>query len=98
MRALIILAILSVHAAFIALNASLPDVIGAFVAGTVYLPLWPLVSLGAPVLESAPAGGWARPSLAGWCFLLFSWAILWWVLVEVATKLWRRSRPPVTQA
>lgn len=92
MRALIILAILSLHAAFIALNASLPDVIGAFVAGTVYLPLWPLVFLGAPVLESAPAGGWASPSLAGWTVLLLVWATFWWTLVGVTARLWKRMQ------
>jgi hypothetical protein len=91
MHALIVVGILSLHGASIALSASLPEVIGPVVAGTVYLPLWPLASLGAPVLASAPAGGWASPSLTGWLVLLLFWAILWSALVRAAAKLWRRS-------
>lgn len=98
MRALITLGILSLHAALIALNGFLPAAIGAVVAGTVYLPLWALVSLGVPVFGSAPAGGWASPSLAGWFILLFLWACLWGALVGVAAMLWRRRRSHATEA
>jgi len=98
MRPLIAAGILSLHAALLALGASLPEVVAPVVAATAYLPLWPLASLGVPVLGSAPAGGWASPSLAGWLVLLLFWAIVWWTLVAAAARLRGRRRRDDTQA
>lgn len=89
-KPLVILSILSLHAASVAMSASLPEAIAPFVAGTVYLPLWALASLGLPVFGAAPAGGWAGPNAAGWAVLLACWGIFWWALVEAGARLLKR--------
>lgn len=90
MRVLLVVALLCLHAASVALSASLPEAIAPAVAATVYLPLWPLSAAGVPVFAGAAAGGWGSPSVAGWLVLLVVWSLLWWSVVATVSRFRRR--------
>lgn len=77
------------HAALFALAGQLGDRFAALLAGTVYLPLWPLASIGVPVWSPAESGGWSAPSLLGWFIVGGFWFALWWF---VSALLVRRRR------
>ncbi len=67
-----------VHAALFALAGHFGDRFAALLAGTVYLPLWPLASIGLPVWSPAESGGWSAPSLLGWTIVSCLWFSIWW--------------------
>ena len=86
-RLYLLLSLLCIHAALVALGGALPEVIAPAVAGTVYLPLWLLQTIGLPVFGRAEAGGWPAPSALGWLLVAATWTALWWMLVVVIAKV-----------
>jgi hypothetical protein len=67
--------------------------IAPFVAGTIFLPLFALKTIGLPVFGSGVSGGWSTPSLLGWILVALLWAGVWWVIVRGLAALFRiRSR------
>ena len=82
----LLLSLLCIHAGLVALGDTLPEVIAPAVAGTVYLPLWLLQTIGLPVFSRAETGGWPAPSVLGWLLVAATWTALWWILVVVITK------------
>ena len=67
------------------------DRIAAFVAGTIYLPLWPFAELGVPVFRPT---GWMFPIVTtlGWAIVLTLWAGVYWYLAAVILWIVRRWR------
>ena len=63
LRWLIFSTLIGVH---VAVFIFAPELIAPLVAGSIYLPLWPLSTIGIPVFGVAASGGWAAPSLLGW--------------------------------
>ncbi len=53
-------------------------------AGSVYLPLLLLQSIGLPVFAAGKSGGWAGPSPLGWWALVVLWSITWWGVAKLA--------------
>ena len=82
-----LLGILCAHAALIAFGDAMPEFIAPAVAGTVYLPLWLLQTVGLPVFGRAESGGWPGPSVLGWTLLAAIWTTLWWILVAAIAKV-----------
>ena len=82
-----LLGILCTHAALVALVDTLPEVIAPAVAGTVYLPLWLLQTVGLPVFGYAESGGWPGPSFLGWVLVAAVWMTLWWILFAAIAKV-----------
>jgi hypothetical protein len=87
MRALAALAITFAHGSAVAIAGRLPDPVAAFLAGTVYGPLWPASALGLPVFASAESGGWSAPSLLGWVLLAGFWFAVWSLVLSLLRKL-----------
>jgi hypothetical protein len=87
-RTLLALALTLVHATAAYFGSRLPNALAAFLAGTVYGPLWLVSQMGLPVFGPAESGGWAGPSLLGWTFLALFWFAVWWLLVSLLLK-WR---------
>ncbi len=83
----VVLCLLCAHAALIALGDALPEAVAPAIAGTVYLPLWLLQTIGLPVFARAEAGGWPGPSTLGWILLTAIWITLWWTLVTAIAKV-----------
>ena len=81
--------ILLVHALLISIADHLPDPLAAAIAGTVYLPLWPLSALGLPVHARADAWGWSSPSLLGWGVIALTWTTVWAAVVAGLARLRR---------
>lgn len=75
------------HLALVATGDALPAAIAPVVAGTIYLPLWPLSALGIPVFSPAASGGWAAPSLLGWFTFVVIWWLLWWAVVALIMRV-----------
>ncbi|HEX8611202.1 MAG TPA: hypothetical protein VF800_07925 [Telluria sp.] len=63
---------------------------GPAVAATIYGPLFVLVALRLPVLDAAPSGGWAAPSLLGWACVLLFWCAVWWGVALLLARACRR--------
>jgi hypothetical protein len=61
------------------------------VAGSIYLPLFFLQTIGFPVYAAGTSGGWSAPSLLGWLFLAVLWASVWWLVACVLAKLFKRG-------
>ena len=89
MRKALLPVILVVHALLISIAHHLPDPIAAAIAGTVYLPLWPLSAVGLPVHARAEAWGWSNPSVLGWVLIALFWTTVW---AAVVVGLTRRRR------
>ncbi len=87
MRVLAALAITFAHGAIIGIAGRLPDPIAAFLAGTVYGPLWPATLLGLPVFGSAESGGWPGPSLLGWVLLAIFWFAAWLLVLSALQRM-----------
>lgn len=62
------------------------DRLSAFVAGTIYLPLWPADKLGLPVFE---LNQWMipPPNALGWVFLIIFWALIYLGLSSLITRI-----------
>ena len=68
------------------------DKLSAIVAGTIYLPLWPVDKLGLPVFQR---NQWMipPPNVLGWIFVFIFWAILYWAIAGLLSHiLQKRSR------
>lgn len=89
MRQIAILGLILVHLALVAAGDALPAAIAPVVAGTIYLPLWPLSALGIPVFSPAEPGGWAAPSLLGWLAFVVMWGLVWWAVVALVMRIRR---------
>ena len=65
------------------------DRLAAIVAGSIYLPLWPLDQIGVPVFRQM---GWMFPPLTylGWLSIVVFWLVAYWYLVALFTWLWSR--------
>jgi hypothetical protein len=83
--------LISTHAA---LTFFAPEGWAPVVAGTIYLPLMVLKSVGAPVFATAESGGWPAPSPLGWFSVAFVWLAVWWTVALLAARLFpeRSSR------
>ena len=68
------------------------DRLSAIVAGTIYLPLWPVDKLGIPVFQR---NQWMfpPPNALGWMFVLAFWALLYWAIAVLLNRIFqKRSR------
>ena len=74
------------HAALIAFSDQLANQVAPALAATVYLPLWPLGSMGLPVWMTAESGGWSAPSLLGWLIVAFVWFTIWWLVSALLVR------------
>ena len=93
-KALQIWSLLSViHVGVAALSTVLGiDRLSAIVAGTIYVPLWPVDKLGIPVFER---NQWMipPPNALGWIFVLAFWALVYWAIAVLLSRIFqRRSR------
>lgn len=72
------------------------DRLSALVAGTIYLPLWPLDRLGFPVFQR---NHWMipPPTVLGWAIVIALWALFYWTLSRFLVRFLRR-RPPAPAA
>jgi len=75
------------HLALVAIVGALPDAVAPIIAGTIYLPLWPLSEIGIPVFSPAESGGWPGPNVLGWLVFVAIWSLLWWLLVAVIIRV-----------
>ena len=89
MRQFCVLILIVTHALCIAFATKLPEPVAPVVAGSIYLPLWPLHALGLPVFAAAESGGWSAPNLLGWILVGLLWCCIWWALVRFAFWLYR---------
>lgn len=87
MRLIVLLSLLCAHAALIAFGDALPEVVAPAIAGSIYLPLWALQSLGLPMFGPAQSGGWSGPCILGWALVAAVWTALWRVLVTAIARL-----------
>jgi cation transporter-like permease len=62
------------------------DRVAAIVAGTIYLPLWPLDRIGVPVFG---ATGWTFPAVTavGWSCVVVLWLVAYWYLAALLARL-----------
>lgn len=86
MRWIAVFVLVLLHVALIAAGDALPAALAPAIAGTLYLPLWPLSALGIPVFSPAESGGWASPSLLGWLCFVALWSLLWWLVVALVMR------------
>lgn len=86
-RLITFFALVSVHVALVTLGPLLSESLAPVAAGTVYLPLWSLSSIGLPVFGPAASGGWAGPNFLGWVLVAGLWSTLWWWLAAVVASL-----------
>lgn len=86
MRWIAVCVLVLAHVALVAAGDVLPAALAPAIAGTLYLPLWPLSALGMPVFSPAASGGWASPSLLGWLSFLAIWSLLWWLVVALVLR------------
>jgi hypothetical protein len=71
----------------IALIIHPPTFAAPVVAGSIYLPLFFLKTIGFPVFAAGESGGWSAPSLLSWLFLAALWAGVWWGVARGLAKL-----------
>ena len=83
-RWLIFATLIAIHVAVL-LFAS--DLIAPLIAGSIYLPLWPLSTIGIPVFGVAESGGWAAPSLLGWAAVFCLWSAIWFAVATLLSRL-----------
>jgi len=90
LRVFAALVVLHLAAGAVAWSADV-DRLAAIVAGTIYLPLWPLGELGWPVYRN---GGWMfRPlSWVGWLVVVAFWLAVDWALASGLARLIERRR------
>jgi hypothetical protein len=65
------------------------DRLSAIVAGTIYLPLWPVSKLGLPVFQR---NQWMipPPNALGWIFVFACWALLYWAIAVLLSRILHR--------
>jgi hypothetical protein len=78
-----------IQLALVVIGDALPAAVASIVAGTIYLPLWPLSAIGIPVFLQAESGGWAKPSVLGWFAFIVIWSLLWTAVVAVLLRIRR---------
>jgi hypothetical protein len=81
------LILILIHIVLVVASSRLPAAIAPLIAGSVYLPLWPLSAVGLPVFSSAASGGWASPSLLGWFVFVAIWSLFWWGLIALIVRV-----------
>ena len=83
----------AIHLAVAALSTVLGvDRLSAIIAGTIYLPLWPVSKFGLPVFQR---NQWMLPppNVLGWVFVIFFWALLYWAIATLLGRFFqKRSR------
>lgn len=67
-----------------------PEALAPVLAGSVYLPLLLLESVGLTVFGSAGSGGWPSPSLLGWVAVFLTWSAIWWAAAVLLSRLLSR--------
>jgi hypothetical protein len=65
------------------------DRLSAIIAGTIYLPLWPVSKLGLPVFQG---NQWMipPPNALGWLFIILFWAFLYWAVAALLSRILQR--------
>jgi len=65
------------------------DRLSAIVAGTIYLPLWPVGKLGVPVFQG---NQWMipPPNLLGWAFIIAFWSLVYLVIAQFVGRILKR--------
>jgi hypothetical protein len=65
------------------------DRLSAIIAGTIYLPLWPVSKLGLPVFQR---NQWMipPPNALGWFFIILFWAFSYWGLAVLLNHILQR--------
>lgn len=65
------------------------DRLSAIIAGTIYLPLWPVSKLGLPVFQR---NQWMipPPNALGWLFIILFWAFSYWVVAVLLSRILQR--------
>lgn len=94
-RPILIWAVLSaVHVALAIMSrVADSDALSAFIAGTIYLPLWPFHQCGVPVFER---NQWMLPppNILGWAIVVGVWTLVYGALAKFVSRLIRiLSRP-----
>jgi len=80
----------AIHLGVAALSTVLAiDRLSAIIAGTVYLPLWPVSKLGLPVFQR---NQWIfpPPNLLGWVFVISFWALLYWAIATLLGRIFQK--------
>ncbi|MDP1832299.1 MAG: hypothetical protein Q8K67_09590 [Geothrix sp.] len=69
------------------------DRLSAIVAGTIYLPLWPVSKLGLPVFQRDQ---WMipPPNALGWLCVIVFWALTYWAIAIPLGRLFQRRQSP----
>jgi hypothetical protein len=68
------------------------DRLSAIIAGTIYLPLWPVSKVGLPVFQR---NQWMipPPNVLGWLFVFAFWALFYWAIAMLLGRIFqKRSR------
>jgi hypothetical protein len=94
-RWIVFAALVLVHALLVATagRASPPwfaERLAPLAAASIYLPLWPLHSVGLSVFGPAESGGWSAPSLLGWVIVVAVWLAVWFGVATLLTRLFMR--------
>jgi len=65
------------------------DRLSAFIAGSIYLPLWPFKIIGVPVFQR---GSWMipPPNLLGWLLIVIVWAAVYWAVAALISRVINR--------
>lgn len=87
-RSLIFASLIGIHVTVIVFA---PELIAPFVAGSIYLPLWPLKLIGMPVFGVTQSSGWAAPSLLGWAVVFCLWSAIWFVVATLLSRLFTKK-------
>ena len=88
LRWLIFATLIGVH---VAVFIFAPELIAPLVAVSLYLPLWPLSTIGIPVFGVAASGGWAAPSLLGWAVVFCLWSAIWFAVATLLSRLFTKK-------
>ncbi|MDK9706990.1 MAG: hypothetical protein OEL83_08060 [Desulforhopalus sp.] len=79
----------AIHLGVAALSTILGiDRLSAIIAGTIYLPLWPVDILGLPVFQG---NQWMipPPNALGWILVFVFWALLYWIIAVFLVRIFR---------
>ena len=68
------------------------DRLSAIVAGTIYLPLWPIGKLGIPVFQHNQSVI-PPPNVLGWVLVLVIWSLVYLAIAHFLDRILKRHPP-----